>query len=428
MLRRVFVLFCLAIVLFGHAHGASAAQASPTRFAITGSRILKNGDWFRLHNARHKAAGNGNGMTRYLSAARRRTSACAEYPIPNTQYPIPNTQYPIPNAQYPIPNTQYPIRSEPMSGGNAQCQSYLRHIAPTPLVPVQLSADDAPIWCKLEFLNPSGSTKDRIARYILEKAWRQGMLKAGDTIIEASSGSTSIALALACAQMGLRFLAVMPEGVSSERSLIVRAYGGEVRLSPRAEGIRGAIDETERLAAKTGAFLPRQFANPDNAEAHRLGTAREALDQIPGGVVDALVSGVGTGGTLVGVFQGLVESGCAVVPVVARPIDSTSAPEAECCSFSGSIPGVVDSISTIFRDAVLPGLLTIEVNDSLAMETTRRLQRRGFPVGPSSGLNYAAAQAAVARLACTNAQILTVFPDRMERYFTTELFAPLQST
>src|SRR5262245_65742741 len=105
---------------------------------------------------------------------------------------------------------------------------YVNRIAPTPLVPVQLELAAGPIWCKLEFLNPSGSTKDRIARFILEKAWRQGRLKTGDRVVEASSGSTSIALALTCAQMRLPFVAVMPEGVSNERVLIIRAYGGEV--------------------------------------------------------------------------------------------------------------------------------------------------------------------------------------------------------
>lgn len=314
-----------------------------------------------------------------------------------------------------------------MSSAIPVCQSYLRYAAATPLAPVQLDPEEPIVWCKLEFLNPSVSTKDRIARYILEKAWRQGRIHAGDTVIEASSGSTSIAFALACAQMGLRFIAVMPEGVSGERSLIIRAYGGEARLSPRADGILGAIAETERLAEATGAFLPRQFANPDNAEAHRLGTAREALDQIPGGSIDAIVSGVGTGGSLVGIYQGLAESGCSVTPVLARPINGTSAPDVECCSFSPCIPGVVDSISAIFRDADLPGLVTIEVNDSLALEVTRRLQRQGFPVGPSSGLNYAAAQAYAARLGQPDANILTVFPDQMERYFTTELFAPLRA-
>lgn len=301
---------------------------------------------------------------------------------------------------------------------------YLNHVAPTPLVPVQL--DDEPVvWCKLEFLNPSGSTKDRIARYILEKAWRQGKLQGGDTVVEASSGSTSIALALACAQLGLRFVAVMPEGVSNERVLIIRGYGGEVRLTPKDAGVRGSIAETERLAAAGDVFLPRQFANPDNAEAHRLGTAREVIDQVPGGSVDAVVSGVGTGGTLVGLFQGLSECGCPVVPVLARPVNIQAAREAECCSFSGRIPGVVDSLSTIFRDANLPGLVTIEVNDDEALETARRLIRKGFPIGPSSGLNYAAAAAMCRRLPDPGAKVVTVFADRMERYFTTELFRPL---
>src|SRR5436309_12569427 len=150
---------------------------------------------------------------------------------------------------------------------------YLHRVAPTPLVPVRLDPGDPVVWCKLEFLAPSGSTKDRIARFILEKAWRQGRLRGGDLVVEASSGSTSIALALACAQFGLRFLAVMPEGVSNERVLIIRAYGGEVRFSPKADGIRGAIAETERFVQHVGVCLPRQFANLDNPQALPPGTA-----------------------------------------------------------------------------------------------------------------------------------------------------------
>src|SRR5436189_5581888 len=106
-----------------------------------------------------------------------------------------------------------------------QFHRYLNRIAPTPLVPILLDPNRPVVWCKLDFLNPSGSTKDRIARYILEKAWRQGRLQPGDRVVEASSGSTSIALALACAQLDLRFLAVMPEGVSNERGFMIRAYG-----------------------------------------------------------------------------------------------------------------------------------------------------------------------------------------------------------
>lgn len=301
---------------------------------------------------------------------------------------------------------------------------YLNLLTPTPLVPVQMSADAPVIWCKLEYLNPSGSTKDRIARYILGKAWREGRVKPGDTVIEASSGSTSIAMALACAQLGLRFIAVMPEGVSNERVLMIRSYGGETRFTPAADGIFGALRETERLAGERGAFLPRQFANLDNARAHQFGTAREVLDQIPGGTVDAVVSGVGTGGTLVGLYEGCRESGCPARPVLARPVNLTGTPEAECCSFSSRIPGVVDCVSSIFSEARLPGLLSLEVRDSEALDVTRRLIALGFPVGPSSGLNYVAAVTAAREHLPPGASVVTVFPDRMERYFTTELFRP----
>jgi cysteine synthase A len=244
----------------------------------------------------------------------------------------------------------------------------------------------------------------------------------GQRVIEASSGSTSIAFALACAQMGLRFVAVMPEGVSNERSLMIRAFGGEVIFTPKTEGIRGAISETERLAKEFGAFLPRQFANPDNAEAHRISTAREILDQIEGGTVDYVISGVGTGGTLVGLTWGLQESGCRVTPVLAKPVNITKNADVECCSFSQSIPGVVDSVSTIFKEANLEGLRTKEIQDAEALATTRLLHRCGFPVGPSSGLNYSAACAIARETPNTEKRIVTVFPDRMERYFTTELF------
>jgi cysteine synthase A len=304
---------------------------------------------------------------------------------------------------------------------------YLNRLAPTPLIPIQLDLSLPPVWVKLEFLNPSGSTKDRIARFILEKAWREGQIGAGSTVIEASSGSTSIAMALACSQLGIRFVAVMPEGVSNERVLIIRAYGGEIRLTPCDLGIRGAIAETERLAKEWNAFLPCQFANPDNATAHRVGSAREIVDQIPGGVVDAVVSGVGTGGTLVGLYQGFVDAGCPVVPVFARPVNWTRVSDVECCSFSARIPGVVECVSRIFDGSKLPALETIEVEDGDALETTRLLVQKGFPVGPSSGLNYRAAQLFAQRNNDAEAQIVTVFPDRMERYFTTDLFQPYRT-
>lgn len=302
-------------------------------------------------------------------------------------------------------------------------------VAPTPLQAVQLAADAPHIWCKLEYLNPSGSTKDRIAAYILSKAWREGKIGPGSLVCEASSGSTSIAMAMVSAQMGLRFVAVMPEGVSNERVHMIKAYGGSVRLCPADAGMAGCIALTEELASKEGAFLPRQFENNDNADAHRLGTAQEILAEIPGRTVGAVVSGVGTGGTLVGLYQGFHGSGCNTIPVLARPVcvNDTACyangcfEQAECCSFSTCIPGVMDNQSGILRSVELNNLMTIEIEEEIALETTRSLIKKGFAVGPSSGLNYAAAVEA-SRQIDPALQIVTVFPDRMERYFSTALF------
>ena len=298
--------------------------------------------------------------------------------------------------------------------------TYLGQVGTTPLVPVDLG--DGPVWCKLEYLNPSGSIKDRIALFILRKALRSGALQEGDEVVEASSGSTSIAMALVCAQLGLQFCAVMPEDVSAERITMLRCFGASVVLTPASDGIRGALARAERLRQQRVAFWPRQFSNIDNAETHRRWTAHEIMSQIPGGQVDAVVSGVGTGGTIVGLYQGVMDHGGALVAMVARPTDGTAITDMECCSFSGRIPGVVDGLSQIFRPDEMEQVLYVDVPDALAMETTKRLIRAGFPVGPSSGLNYAAA--VLGRAQCPHAlrRMVTVFPDRMERYFSTGLF------
>jgi cysteine synthase A len=315
----------------------------------------------------------------------------------------------------------------------------LRPLPVTPLVPVNLEPQLPPIWCKCEFLNPSGSTKDRIATHILAKALDDGAIRPGAQVVEASSGSTSIALAMACARFHLRFVAVMPQGVSEERVLIVRAYGGRVELSPGDEGIRGALHRAASIAERTGAFAPRQFENPDNAAAHRFGTAAEIFRQLPPGVaVDAVVSGIGTGGTLVGLVEGCHDHGADPTAVAARPV-STSAgsmrgnpsvasglSEAECCSFSHRIPGVVDGLSTLYDPHRMRKLVEIDVDDTVALETARRLIALGLPVGPSSGLNVAAALE-LQRRTERPLTLVTVLPDRMERYFSTDLFAPLRT-
>lgn len=295
----------------------------------------------------------------------------------------------------------------------------------TPLIPIKLVPGQPTVWCKLEFLQPSGSSKDRIARHMLEKAWRAGLLGPGSWVTEASSGSTSMALALACAQLGLRFLAVMPEGVSNERILAIKAYGGEVMALPRPSGMAEAILRADLEAKERKGLSTRQFENPDNPEAHRVGTAREILSEIPGGRVDAVVSGVGTGGTLVGLLEGFRQGGCPTRPFAARPLARKGPQDLECCSFSRRIPGVLDGVSHIYRPEKLEGLTVLDIDDDHALSTARTLIARGFPVGPSSGLNFAAAVQA-AQMLPPESYIVTVFPDRMERYFSTELFEPFR--
>jgi cysteine synthase A len=215
---------------------------------------------------------------------------------------------------------------------------------------------------------------------------------------------------------------VLNEGVSRERLLTIRSFGGEIVAVPKSAGIAGAIAEAARIARERGCFYARQFENPDNAEAHRVWTGQEILAQLDGRCIDAVVSGVGTGGTIVGLYRAFEEAGCRAVPFVARPVTGAATRDVECSSFSSRVPGVVECASTIYREANLPGAVELDVDDDLALETTRRLHARGFPVGPSSGLNYAAAVAAARRLG-PESTVVTVFPDRMERYFSTELFS-----
>ena len=315
--------------------------------------------------------------------------------------------------------------SQTQSARSVEC---LTALDVTPLLPVEIPGSGATIWCKAEYLHPSGSTKDRIACHILSKAVRDGRLTPGAEVVEASSGSTSIAMSMVCARLGLRFRAFMPEGVSRERSVMIRAYGGEVELTPRAEGIVGALEACRAWARRHGSFEPRQFENPDNAEAHRTGTAAEILRQIPRGRVDAYVSGVGTGGTLVGMRLGFADAGLSPHAFAARPVAGSSGVCCDCfaaaeqCSFSGRIPGVLDGMSHLYKPEAFERLDVVEVSDEEAMRLTRALIGMGHPVGPSSGLNMAAAIEASRRLPA-GAAIVTVLCDRMERYFSTELFA-----
>lgn len=291
---------------------------------------------------------------------------------------------------------------------------YMDLIGYTPLVSLQLKKDWPKIWCKLEFLNPSGSTKDRIARYILKKAWRQQKIDSKTHVFEASSGSTATSIAMMCAQLNMQFTAVMPEGCSLEKKALIEYFGGKIIEIPQQEGMHSAILVAKELAEKTKGFFVGQFQNPDNPEAHRQLTGQEILTQIRGEVIDAVAVGVGTGGTLIGLTELFRYVGCQVRPFQAFPI--------EYGNFCPMIPGIVDDMSILMEQNPPKGLTRINITKKEALKTTSQLHHLGFPVGPSSGLNYAAALAAYEELDIKDPQVVTVFCDRMERYISEGFF------
>jgi cysteine synthase A len=293
----------------------------------------------------------------------------------------------------------------------------------TPAVPFEDEATGCTIWLKLEYMHPSGSTKDRVAAFVLAHAVETGLLREDGIVVEASSGSTSIAFAMACAMLGVRFRAVMPENVSRERTLIIRRYGGEVALTPQSEGVLGSILATRRMAEEDPrVFLPRQFDNPLNARAHERGTGREILEQV-GSTIHGFVAGVGTGGTLMGIARALREAGhpTRIARVLPEKGGVCFQGQPEVC---GGIPGVVEGLSSIFdRDSVHLDE-DVRIAETEAIAAARELCRRGFAVGPSSGLNLAGARALAKQLGPGHT-LVTVLCDRMERYFSTDLFHDL---
>jgi cysteine synthase len=301
--------------------------------------------------------------------------------------------------------------------------SLIRMAARTVAIPLQDEPTGCTIWLKLEYLLPSGSTKDRVAAFILGHGVETGTIDEQTIVVEASSGSTSIALAMACAVLGVRFRAVMPENVSRERMLIIKRYGGETVLTPTAAGVLGAIEETRRMAAADPkVFLPRQFENQLNARAHQRETGPELIQQI-GTTIHGFVAGVGTGGTLMGIARALREAGHPTHIAKAIPEKGSAcfAGQPEVC---GGIPGVVEGLSTIL-DPIEIGLdEDIRIDEREAIAATRELCKRGLAVGPSSGLNLAAARVMARRLGPGHT-IATVLSDRMERYFSTHLFDDL---
>ncbi len=309
-------------------------------------------------------------------------------------------------------------------------ESVLSLIGNTPIVKLERLSKDNPaeIWAKLEFYNPSGSIKDRIALHMLEEAERRGQIKEGSVIVEPTSGNTGIGLALVCALKGYKMIAVMPEAMSSERKMLIEYLGARVEQVPSCgdvergftkEDIENTVKRAEDIVEETpNAFMPNQFENPDNPIAHANATAREILDQT-NGKLDAFVAACGTGGTFSGVAEVLSRKSPDVKRVVVEPSGSAvmSGCEAGFHKIQGIGEGFVPStMSTELVDQV------IQVGDEDSISTARRLAREeGILTGISGGANvYASLE--VGKSLAEGQVVVTIIPDNAYRYFSTELF------
>ena len=289
----------------------------------------------------------------------------------------------------------------------------------TPTIPVQDKATGCTLWLKLDHLLPSGCTKDRMATSIVAHAIASGEVSPSTVVVEASSGSTSIALSMVCATLGLPFRAYMPKTVSGERVLMIRRLGGEVVLTPAEQGMPGAVDALVRdTDASHDLYATRQFDNPRNVFAHQHSTGPELIRQV-GVRLHGFVAGVGTGGTLMGVALALRDAGYDTV--VARAMPTATYLQGGDPEIVGGVPGVVDGMSRLLDPDAVGLEEPVEVPEWEALATAREFGRRGLGIGPSSGLNIAAARRLAARLGPGH-QVATVLPDRMERYFSTALF------
>ena len=298
--------------------------------------------------------------------------------------------------------------------------SILGTIGRTPIVRIQrLAPKDVTMYVKCEYFNPLGSVKDRLAIGIIEDAEQRGALKPGQTVVEATSGNTGIALAMVCAAKGYPFVAVLAENFSIERRKIMRMLGARVVLTPAAERGTGMVRKAEELARKHGWFLAQQFENPANPAYHRNTTGPEILQDFAGRRLDYFVSGWGTGGTLTGTGQMLR---------LARPdvqIIATEPATASLLAGQPFAPHKIQGWTPDFVPAVLDRTVPhriVPVTDTEAIETARKLARsEGIFCGISSGGTFAAALK-VAAQAAPGAVVLAMLPDTGERYLSTPLF------
>ncbi|MDA8047216.1 MAG: PLP-dependent cysteine synthase family protein [Actinomycetota bacterium] len=289
----------------------------------------------------------------------------------------------------------------------------------TPTIPFEDERSGCTLWLKLDYLLPSGCTKDRMASNIVAYAIASGEVSPSTVVVEASSGSTSIALSMVCATVGVRFRAYMPKTVSGERVLMIRRLGGDVVLTPAGEGMHGAVTALlHDSGIESDLYAARQFENPRNVFAHQHSTGPELIQQV-GVRLDGFVAGVGTGGTLMGVAHALRDHGYDTMIARALPTATFNADGDP--DVVGGIPGIVDGMSRLFDPGAVGLVDPVLVPEPEAMATAREFGRRGLGIGPSSGLNIAAARRLADRLGPGH-HVGTILPDRMERYFSTALF------
>ena len=289
----------------------------------------------------------------------------------------------------------------------------------TPTIPFEDEQSGCTLWLKLDYLLPSGCTKDRMATNIVAHAIASGDVSPSTVVVEASSGSTSIALSMVCATVGVPFRAYMPKSVSGERVLMIRRLGGDVVLTPAEQGMDGAVAALLRDAAtEADVYAARQFENPRNVFAHRHSTGPELIQQV-GVRLHGFVAGVGTGGTLMGVAYALRDHGYDTV--IARAMPTATFTDSGDPEIVGGIPGVVEGMSQLLAPDDVGLEDPVLVPEPEALATAREFGRRGLSIGPSSGLNIAAARRLAARLGPGH-HVATILPDRMERYFSTALF------